>query len=83
MPVLLVITLAYYLGSGEVYRALYGKRSIIAYGPLFLRGFCLGLVLPVRGFPGGGVFQALGKGKYALIFALIKRLSWKSRRFSC
>ena len=74
VPVLLVITLAYYLGAERFIALFMANASIIAYGAAFLRGFCLGLVFLCVDFLAVGVFQALGMGKYALIFALMRKI---------
>ena len=74
VPVLLVITLAYYLGAESFIALFMANASIIAYGAAFLRGFCLGLVFLCVDFLAVGVFQALGMGKYALIFALMRKI---------
>lgn len=63
VPVLLVITLAYYLGAERFIALFMANASIIAYGAAFLRGFCLGLVFLCVDFLAVGVFQALGMGK--------------------
>ena len=39
----LVVTLLYYIGSGELISLFMKNESIIAYGSRFLRGFSLGL----------------------------------------
>ena len=48
--------------------------SIIAYGIRFLRGFCLGLPFLCMDFLAVGVFQALGYGKNALAFAIMRKI---------
>ena len=48
--------------------------SIIAYGVRFMRGFCLGLPFLCMDFLAVGVFQALGYGKNALIFAIMRKI---------
>ena len=50
------------------------NSSIIAYGGQFLRGFSLGLMFLCVDFLAVGVFQALGLGKYALIFAVMRKI---------
>ena len=39
-----------------------------------MRGFCLGLVFLCVDFIAVGVFQATGKGKEALIFAIMRKI---------
>ena len=50
------------------------NESIIAYGTEFLRGFSLSMPFLGMDFLAVGVFQALGKGKNALIFALMRKI---------
>ena len=50
------------------------NSEIIAYGTAFLRGFCLGLIFLCVDFLAVGVFQALGIGKYALLFAIMRKI---------
>ena len=44
------------------------------YGSRFLRGFCLGLPFLCMDFLAVGVFQAVGMGKEALIFAIMRKV---------
>ena len=50
------------------------NETIIAYGSAFLRGFCLGIVFLSIDFLAVGVFQALGLGRYALVFAIMRKV---------
>lgn len=74
VPVLAVITVIYYVGSGSLISLFMKNESIIAYGTRFLRGFCLGLCFISIDFLAVGVFQALGFGRYALFFAVMRKL---------
>ena len=48
--------------------------EIVAYGTRFLRGFCLGLPFLCMDFLAVGVFQAVGLGKNAFIFAILRKV---------
>ena len=74
VPALAVVTLLYYIGSGELISLFMKNESIIAYGSRFLRGFSLGLAFLSLDFLTLGVFQSLGFGKYALLFAVMRKL---------
>ena len=74
VPALAVVTLLYYIGSGELISLFMKNESIIAYGSRFLRGFSLGLAFLSLDFLTVGVFQSLGFGKYALLFAVMRKL---------
>ena len=69
-----IVTLGYYLGAGHVIAMFMDNETIIAYGTRFLRGFCLGLPFLCVDFMAVGVFQAVGMGKNALIFAIMRKI---------
>ncbi len=50
------------------------NEEVVSYGTRFLRGFCLGLPFLCVDFIAVGVFQAVGKGKEALIFAVMRKI---------
>ena len=61
-------------GAGSVVRFFMDNEAIIAYGTRFLRGFCLGLPFLCVDFLAVNVFQAVGMGKEALIFAIMRKV---------
>lgn len=63
-----------YAGADVVVRLFMDNAAIVAYGVRFLRGFCLGLPFLCLDFLAVGVFQALGYGIYALIFAIMRKV---------
>ena len=74
MPVLAVVTIGYYAGADALIGLFMKNETIIEYGSAFLRGFCLGIVSLSIDFLAVGVFQALGLGRYALIFAIMRKV---------
>lgn len=74
VPVMFAVAAGYYAGAGTLIRLFMDNETIIAYGTRFLRGFCLGLPLIYTDFMAVGVFQALGLGKNALIFAIMRKI---------
>lgn len=74
VPALALVTIVYYAGAGTLISLFMKNESIIAYGTKFLRGFCLGLTFLAIDFLAVGIFQALGFGKYALFFAVMRKL---------
>ena len=74
LPAMFLISFMYYAGAGTLVRLFMDNDAIVAYGTRFLRGFCLGLPLIYMDFLAVGVFQALGLGKYALIFAIMRKI---------
>lgn len=74
VPVLLAVTVIYYVSAGGLITLFMSNASVIAYGTRFLHGFCLGLAFLGVDFLSVGVFQALGFGKYALVFAVMRKI---------
>ena len=68
------MTVLYNIGAGGIVRAFMDNEAIVSYGAAFLRGFSLGFVFLCVDFLSVGVFQALGFGKYALIFAIMRKI---------
>ena len=74
IPALAAVSLLYYIGAAPLISAFMKNESIIAYGTKFLRGFCLGIPFLCMDFLAVGVFQAIGLGKAALLFALLRKI---------
>lgn len=74
LPAMIAVSAGYYIGAGGLIRLFMDNDVIIAYGTKFLRGFCLGQPLIYMDFLAVGVFQALGLGKNALIFAIMRKI---------
>lgn len=64
----------YYLGAGQLIAMFMENEMIVAYGTRFLRGFCLGLPFLCMDFLAVGVFQAVGLGRNALFFAIMRKI---------
>lgn len=74
LPFLVAVSLFYYLGAGMLIKSFMDNESIIAYGTRFLRGFCLCLPFLCMDFLAVGVFQAVGMGRAALSFAILRKI---------
>ena len=74
LPFIAAVALIYYLGAGGLIGAFMKNDSIIAHGTRFLRGFCLGLPFICMDFLAVGVFQAIGLGRAALLFAVLRKI---------
>lgn len=74
IPFLMVVSVCYYIGADSLIRAFMNNEAIIAYGTSFLRGFCLGLSFLCMDFLAVGVFQAVGMGRTALTFAILRKI---------
>lgn len=66
--------LFFFVGADSIVRFFMDNVSIIGYGVRFLRGFCLGLPFLCMDFLAVGVFQALGYGRKALVFAIMRKI---------
>lgn len=71
---MLFLTVVYYLSAPDMIRAFMDSEEIIAYGSRFLRVMSLGFVFLCTDFLAVGVFQALGMGRNALLFAICRKL---------
>lgn len=69
-----IVAVFYYLSSAQLTELFMENESIIAYGTKFLRGFCLGLPFLCMDFIAVGVFQSVGMGREALIFAIMRKI---------
>ena len=74
LPLLVLVSLFYYVGAGGLTRVFMDNEAIVAYGTRFLRGFCLGLPFLCMDFITVGVFQAVGMGRSALVFAILRKI---------
>lgn len=74
LPFLAVVSIFYYVGAGVLTKAFMNNEAIIAYGTRFLRGFCLCLPFLCLDFLAVGVFQAVGMGRAALAFAILRKI---------
>ncbi|MDE7323468.1 MAG: MATE family efflux transporter [Lachnospiraceae bacterium] len=64
----------FFVDADGVVKFFMNNPAIIAYGVRFMRGFCLGLPFLCMDFLAVGVFQALGYGKNALVFAIMRKI---------
>ena len=74
LPAMITVSVGYFAGAGGLIRMFMDNDVIIAYGTRFLRALCLGQPLIYMDFLAVGVFQALGMGKNALIFAIMRKI---------
>ena len=73
---LLVVVAALYFLFPRFFIALFMENAaILDYGSHFLRGFSLGLPFLCMDFLAVGVFQAVGMGREALAFALLRKIA--------
>jgi len=75
VPVMVAVTLGYWIFAPSLIRSFLDDVHIIAYGTGFLRGMCLCMVFMCVDFLAVGVFQALGMGRKALAFAILRKVA--------
>lgn len=68
------VALFYYIGAGSVIQLFMDNEAIVSYGAKFLQGFCISLPFLCMDFLAVGVFQAVGMGRHALIFAIMRKV---------
>lgn len=68
------IVATYYIGAGVVMNLFIDTPSVVEIGTKLLRGFCIGLPFLTVDFITVGVFQSVGMGKYALFFAIARKI---------
>lgn len=71
---LCTVAVLYFVFAGPLTRMFMDNEVIVGYGIKFLRGFCLGMPFLCMDFVAVGVFQAVGMGRYALVFAIMRKV---------
>lgn len=74
LPVMVVVALVCWLFPGVFISLFHKNPEVISYGALFLRGFSAALPFIIVDFLAVGVFQSVGMGKQALLFALLRKI---------
>ncbi len=74
LPAMVAVTAGYYIWADGLIALFMDNEVIIGYGTKFLRAMCLAQPLIYMDFLAVGVFQALGMGKNALIFAIMRKI---------
>ena len=72
---LVVVAVLFFIFPGMVTRLFIADPEVITYGEKFLRGFLLAMPFLAVDFMAVGIFQAVGMGKHALAFALLRKLA--------
>lgn len=74
LGIAVAMTILFYLFANNLILVFMKNEGIAAYGVPFLRAMCIGIPFMAVDFFAVGVFQALGKGRYAMFFALMRKL---------
>ena len=72
--VMVAVTIFYSFAADSLIRMFMDNPTIIEYGTRFLRGMCLAIPFLCIDFVAVGVFQAVGMGREALIFAILRKI---------
>ena len=72
---LCILAVLFFLLPGLIIHLFIADEQVIEYGSHFLRGFSLAMPFLVVDFMAVGVFQAVGLGKAALAFALLRKIA--------
>ncbi len=75
LPITAVIALVCWLFPQPFISLFHKSPDVIRYGGMFLRGFSAAMPLLFLDFLAVGVFQSVGRGKYALVFALTRKIA--------
>ena len=73
-PIMLTLTALYWLFSRQLILLFIEDAEIVEYGTVFLRRMCLGICFHFCDFLVVNIFQALGRGKKALTFAIVRKV---------
>lgn len=68
------LAIVYYIISGSLIRLFIDVDDIVIHGKILLRAMSIGIPFLAIDFMTVAVFQAIGKGKYSLIFALMRKI---------
>ena len=74
LPAMTAVSAGYFLGAPGLIRLFMDNGQIVDYGSSFLRIMCLGTPFLCMDFMAVGVFQAIGLGRNALVFALLRKI---------
>lgn len=74
MALVTVLTVGFYVFAGPLVHMFMKSPVIIDLGSSFLRGMCLCLPFMAMDFLAVGIFQAVGKGGYSLLFAILRKV---------
>ena len=74
----LIITISmailFYIFAGNLVRLFIDVDSIVSHGKILLRAMSIGIPFLAIDFMVVAVFQATGKGKYSLLFAILRKI---------
>ena len=74
LPLGLAVSLGYWFGASQLTELFIRNEQIVSYGTKFLRAMVFSMVPMTVDFTTLGVFQALGLGKYSLLYAVLRKV---------
>lgn len=74
LALMFTIALVCWVFAGPLITVFMKDELVVEYGTAFLRGFSIGAPFLAIDFIGVGVYQSCGLGKYALMFAIARKL---------
>ena len=74
MGIMLVIAAGCWIFAGPLITVFMKDELVVAYGTQFLRGFMIAAPFLAIDFIGVGVYQSCGLGRYALLFAIARKI---------
>lgn len=74
LPVLILATAVFCIFSSGLITLFMENEVIVTHGTRFLRGFSLSIPFLCMDFLAVGVFQAIGRGRSALVFAILRKI---------
>ena len=74
IPMGLAVSLGYWFGAPQLTELFIRNDQIVSYGTRFLRAMVFSMVPMTVDFTTLGVFQALGLGKYSLLYAVLRKV---------
>ena len=74
LSLMLAVTVVFFFSSGGLIGVFMKNEAVVAHGSRFIRCMCLAQPLLCMDFLAVGVFQACGLGRYALLFAILRKI---------
>lgn len=74
VPCMVLIMILCWIFAPSLIRLFMKNEEVITYGAMFLRGFCMCMPFMLIDFLAVSVFESVGMGKTALIFAILRKI---------
>ena len=74
VAVTLVLAAIFFICSGGLIRLFLDDSEVVAHGRILLRAMSVGIPFLALDFSAVAVFQAIGRGSYSLVFAILRKI---------